>query len=269
VTAPAGPATLSAPPATTWPAAWLTETAQPRSSLLWRGVEAQHIVATMRLVDTLDEQAVLERLLEDSKPALPRPPAPAPTAGPRSRPVAAAEPHYLLATPFRYSSPFPSRFRRPHHGGIWYGAETLRTAAAEVAYWRWRFLLDSEGLRGSELHTEHSFFQARVEGLAIDLVAPPWDSLAALWTQDRDYTATHALGDAARNAGLHWLRYASVREPGGHCGAVFSVQALALHAPHWPQTWHCKTTAHSVWLLREDERYAWAFARPTTGTAPS
>ncbi len=233
-----------------WPAAWLADTARPRSSLLWRGVEAQHIVATMRLVDTLDEQAVLESLLEDSKPTLPRP---------ATAEAPAAEPHYLLATPFRYRSPFASRFRRPHHGGVWYGAETLRAAAAEVAYWRWRFLLDSEGLRGAAVHTEHSFFQARVEGLAIDLASPPWDSLAALWTQDRDYTATHALGDAARSAGLQWLRYASVRESGGHCGAVFTVQALALHAPHWPQTWHCKTTAHSVWLVREDERYAWAF----------
>jgi hypothetical protein len=241
--------------AASWPAAWLTDTARPRSSLLWRGVEAQHIVATMRLVDTLDEQAVLEGLLEASKPALPRPPA--------------DEPHYLLATPFRYRSPFPSRFRRPHHGGVWYGAETLRAAAAEVAYWRWRFLLDSEGLRGDELHTEHSFFQARVEGLAIDLTAPPWDELTSLWTQDRDYTATHALGDAARSAGLQWLRYASVREHGGHCGAVFTVQALALHAPHWPQTWHCKTTAHSVWLVREDQRFAWDFAPATAAsTAP-
>ncbi len=240
---------MTAAAAADWPPEWLTDTARPRSSLLWRGVEAQHVVATMRLVDTLDEQAVLERLLEDSKPALP--PLPQPTALP---------PHYLLSTPFRYRSPFPSRFRRPHHASIWYGAETLRAAAAEVAYLRWRFIVDSDGLRQGELHTEHSFFQARVSGLAIDLSAPPWDGLARLWTQDRDYSATHALADAARVAGLQWLRYASVREPGGHCGAVFALQSLALHAPHWPQTWHCKTTAHSVWLVREEQRYAWVFA---------
>ena len=242
-----------------WPAAWLVDTAQARSNLLWRGVEAQHIVATMRLVDTLEEQAVLERLLEDSKPALPGPAAGQASTKSRPEPQGHSQPHYLLATPFRYRSPFPSRFRRPHHAGIWYGAETLRAAAAEVAYWRWRFLVDSEGLRGGELHTEHSFFQARAAGPAIDLSAPPWDSLARLWTQDRDYSATHTLADAARAAGLHWLRYASVRDPGGHCGAVFTVQALALHAPHWPQTWHCKTTAHSVWLVREEQGFAWNF----------
>ncbi len=222
----------------------------------------------MRLVDTLDEQAVLEQLLENSKPALPAS-LPGPVAAELPELPAIPVPHYLLSTPFRYRSPFPSRFRRPHHAGIWYGAETLRAAAAEVAYWRWRFLVDSDGLRSGELHTEHSFFQARVQGQAIDLSAAPWDSLAALWMQDRDYSATHALADAARSAGLQWLRYASVRENGGHCAAVFSLQALSLHLPHWPQTWHCKTTAHSVWLVREEQRYAWAFALAPNGPVMS
>ena len=63
---------------------------------LWRGVEAQHQVATMRLVDDLREQELLEQLLEASKPPLP--------------PDASAA-HYLLSTPFRYVSPWPSRFR--------------------------------------------------------------------------------------------------------------------------------------------------------------
>ena len=232
-----------------WPVEWLAEAAAPLSRMLWRGVEAQHIVATMRLIDSLDEQAVLERLLEDSKPALP------PAVG-----MGSSVPHYLLSTPFRYRSPFASRFRRADRPGIWYGAETLRAAAAEVAYWRWRFLQDSHGLRGAELHTEHSFFQAQVQGQAIDLSEPPWNTLTALWMQDRDYTATHDLADAAREAGLQWLRYASVREPGGRCGAAFTVQSLTLQAPHWPQTWHCKTTARSVWLVRDDQRYAWSFS---------
>ncbi len=58
----------------------------------WRGVEAQHIVSTMRLVDTLDEQSVLECILESSKPPLP---------------AGGAAKHYLLATPFRYRPRHP------------------------------------------------------------------------------------------------------------------------------------------------------------------
>ncbi len=34
----------------------------------WRGVETQYIAASMKLVDTLEEQDLLERLLEASKP---------------------------------------------------------------------------------------------------------------------------------------------------------------------------------------------------------
>jgi hypothetical protein len=37
-----------------------------KGSLAWRGVEAQHVVSTMRLVDSLAEQAILEQLLEAS-----------------------------------------------------------------------------------------------------------------------------------------------------------------------------------------------------------
>ncbi len=227
--------------------------------MLWRGVEAQHIVATMRLVDTLDEQALLEDILEASKPALPRQAAGGGMDDGKPGTAAIAPAHYLLSSPFRYRSPFASRFRRASTTGVWYGAETLQAAAAEVAYWRWRFITESSGLQNSELHTQHTFFQARVQGMAIDLTQPPWSELQTLWTQDRDYSATHALADAASGASLQWLRYASVRQAGGHCGAVFNVAALSLHQPHRQQTWHCKTTPNSVWLVHDADRFAWAF----------
>ena len=38
---------------------------------LWRAVEAQHIASTLRLVANVEEQLVLERLLEKSKPPVP------------------------------------------------------------------------------------------------------------------------------------------------------------------------------------------------------
>lgn len=68
---------------------WLAGT-EPQQRELWRGVEAQHRVATMKLADSLQEQ----ELLEDSKPPLP----------PEARGC-----HHLLFTPFRYTSPWPSR----------------------------------------------------------------------------------------------------------------------------------------------------------------
>ena len=226
-----------------WSEDWFA-TATPRSARAWRGVEAQHIVATMRLVDTLDEQAVLEQLLEASKPALP----------------AAEKPrHYLLRTPFRYRSPVASRFRHAGAAGVWYGAETLHAAAAEVAHWRWRFLTASAGLRGEALLTEHTFFQAQVQGTAIDLTELPWLKRRADWTHETDYSATPALAQAARAHGLQWIRYESARHPEGRCAAVFDVEALQLPVPPVQQTWHCKATASSVLMLHGEDRFAWAY----------
>ena len=70
----------------------------------------------MRLADSLEEQALLETVLEDSKPQLP---------------PAARRLHYLLATPFRY---------RPHHGSRFRAALDLTRAplARERALWTHR-----------------------------------------------------------------------------------------------------------------------------------
>ncbi|HSX92518.1 MAG TPA: RES family NAD+ phosphorylase [Hydrogenophaga sp.] len=218
-----------------------------RSVLAWRGVEAQHVVSTMRLVDHPEEQALLEQLLEGSKPSLP---------------PAGQGLHYLLATPFRYAPAHASRFRAAHAKGQWYGAESLFAACAEVAYWRRRFVVDSEGLRERELLTEHSFFQGLLEGLSIDLSALPWRQAREAWTKDSDYAATHALAEAAQAMGVQWLRYESVRAPGQLCAVALVPQCLSEPPGGLDgtlQTWHCKATRHRVMLMRGAQRWAWDF----------
>lgn len=238
---------MTGTPAGPWQDGWFASAA-PRAMRAWRGVEAQHVVSTMRLVDTLDEQAVLEQVLEASKPRLP---------------AAAAGRHYLLSTPFRYRPRHGSRFRRPAALGVWYGAATLRTACAEVAYWRWRFLVDSAGLADQELLTQHTFFNAGIDGRAIDLTAAPWAKAKAHWTRPMDYAATQALADAARAQGVQWLHYASVRDAGGRCAAVLDVQALVDIDLATQQTWACRTTRDSVRLVHgadRQDRHEWRFA---------
>jgi hypothetical protein len=223
-----------------WRDEWFADSVRPASALLWRGVEAQHRVATLRLVDSLDDQAELERLLEASKPPLPR---------------AAQGLHYLLATPFRYRSPQPSRFRSATDPGVWYGAKERQTACTEVGYWRWRFLMDSEGLRGGELVTEHTFFQAQARGPAVDLTREPWSRGSESWKQRDDYAPCQALARAVRAHGkAQWIRYESVRRPGGLCGAVLAPQALSLSAAHRLETWVCKVTAKQALMLHDEDR---------------
>lgn len=95
---------------------------RPLQGRLVRLVESQEQVATLQLVDTLEEQALLEELLESSKPPVP----------------ADAEPlHYLLKTPFRYPPlRWGSRFGRRHEPSLFYAALKLETAMAESAYYR-------------------------------------------------------------------------------------------------------------------------------------
>lgn len=226
-----------------WPPAWFDAVSR-RHTQAWRGVDAQHIVSTMRLVDSLEEQTVLESLLEGSKPPMP---------------LGAATKHYLLATPFRYRPRHPSRFRRAGAVGVWYGAESLQTASAEVAYWRWRFVTDSVGLLQEELLTEHTFFSARVSGPCIDLLADPWLQGRARWMQAVDHGASHELAGAARERQVQWLRYESGRDPGGACVTVLDLAALDQVDLAGIQTWHCRATAQAVRLIHGSERFEWTF----------
>ncbi|HRE12892.1 MAG TPA: RES family NAD+ phosphorylase [Usitatibacteraceae bacterium] len=210
-----------------WKASWFRDGVGPQASTLWRGVEAQHVVATMRLVDDLKEQEVLEALLESSKPPLP---------------AGASGQHFLLFTPFRYRSPHASRFRAATDPGIWYGGLDVPTACAEVAYWRWRFLRDSEGLSGGALHTEHTIFEAGVEGACVNLLEKPWVASRMAWTHKNDYGHCQSLARACREREVTWIRYQSVRAPEGQCGAVLVPAALSLAEGFRQQTWACKTS---------------------------
>jgi len=173
-----------------WRTSWFDNGVIQKTMLAWRGVEAQHVASTMRLVDDPDEQLMLEQILEVSKPP---------------KPAMKVPKHHLLATPFRYRPQHPSRFRRAGTLGLWYGAQALYASCAEVAYWRYRFIMDSVPLLNTDLLTEHTFYQAKVEGRAVDLMSAPWVAASAAWTHRSDYTDTQALADAARDRGVQWI----------------------------------------------------------------
>lgn len=200
----------------------LDEHRSRRTLQLWRAVEAQHVVSTRVLVDTLEEQAELERLLEAAKPTIERP----------------AALHWLLYTPFRYPPlPSGSRFRGPSESGVWYGADEPRTACAELGYWRWRFLRASPDLKSLAARPQ-SLFRAKLRAETIDLRNAPFVAARATWTDPDDYAGCQSLARAARAAGVAIIRYESVRDPQhGGCGAVLAVGAFAEPEPTELQTW--------------------------------
>jgi hypothetical protein len=214
---------------------------------LWRVVEAQHTASTMRLVDSLGDQLVLESLLEESKPQLP--------------PEAEAL-HYLLATPFRYRPRLGSRFRAAFDAGVWYGAEELRTAMAEKSYWRLRFLLDSPGTPDLG-PVPHTAFLASVRSTTVDLTAHPLVRDRELWTHRTSYSATQALAAVAREAGVRSLRYESVRDPEhAACAALLTPGAFRRAAPSKQETWFIAAGRERVRCARElGSGAGWEFTR--------
>jgi hypothetical protein len=221
---------------------------EPRVSALklWRAVEAQHAVSTLRLVDhDAGAQEVLEQILEESKPAIPAP---------------ARHLDYLLATPFRYPPPRGgSRFRAEGDPGVLYGAGHRRTACAEAGYWRWRFVRDSAGLREIAA-TPQTVFQFGARGRAIDLREPPYVYRSLLWTSATSYAHTQQLARTARTAGVELIRYESVRDPGhGACAAILTPAAIRPPRPLARETWYLTVTETTVLWQRDRERWVFQF----------
>lgn len=185
-----------------WTPDALSSECRPYAGRCWRLVEAQHVVSTLKLVDDLDDQAVLETVIEATKPPLPE---------------SCRHLDYLLATPFRYGAVYPtgSRFRRAGRTpGVYYAAERPETAVAEMAFYRLLFFAESPATPRPANATEFTAFAADVDAdRALDLTLPPLDRDQALWTDLTDYRACQDLADSARAAAAILLVYLSVRDP--------------------------------------------------------
>ena len=224
----------------TWTARAVGSESRRAQLRLWRAVEAQHIASTLRLVAGVEEQMLLESLLDRSKPPLP----------PQSHDL-----HYLLATPFRYSSPIGSRFRAPADPGIWYGAEVRRTACAELGFWRWRFLMDCDDLDALG-PSPQSVFRAGMDGELVDLTLAPFKRARAQWTHANDYGPTQGFASVARAANIDAIRYESVRDP--QHGAAVAVLEPSCFKPRKPLeqgTWFLTVRRAAVIWQRDGETF--------------
>jgi hypothetical protein len=180
------------------------------------------------LVDTLSEQARLEQLLDDSKPPVP---------------AECRDLEYLLATPFRYGSPYPrgSRFRRAGVSpGVFYASKTPATAVAEMAFHRLLFFAESPGTPWPDNAGEYTAFSVRYKTTAgLDLATAPLDRDRTAWMHPTDYEPCQAMAERARTANVEILRYFSARDPlpGAINVALLTCRAFASRAPLERQTW--------------------------------
>ncbi len=179
----------------------------------WRVVEDQYRSSTIKLVDTPQEQELLEDILEEAKPPIPK--------GMQLY-------HYLLFTPFRYPPlRHGSRFGRQFERGIWYGAISTETALAEAAFYRFYFL-EGSAADLTPLHIRFVVFPAAIStDQGVDLTASAFADFRLLLAHPCDYTATQLLGSQMRASKVTAFVYPSARDPrrGKNIG-VFAPEAF-------------------------------------------
>ena len=204
------------------------------SGVLLRLVESQEQVATNQLVSSLDRQAVLEDLLEATKPR---------------RRLGTEHLHYLLATPFRYPPlKHGSRFGTRSAPSLFYGALQTSTVLAEAAYYRLVFWYGMVTPPTGKLDTQHTLFGAAYQtDLGLQLQAPPFVAYQDVLRNPADYGVSQALGASMRAMGIEAFEFISARDPdGGINVALFTPQALNGNSPVCQEAWLCELSGERV-----------------------
>ena len=221
---------------TIWTREELLASSLPIEAVAWRAVEAQHRVSTMKLVDSLAEQAALERLLEETKPPIP---------------VDCDYLHYLLYSPFRYArgNPHPSRFRRAGaFEGVFYASASPETAISEIVFYRFLFYAESPATKLPGNAAEYTVFAVQLRAdPGLDLTRPPMSRHLAAWTNPGDYAPCQTLADQARNDHVEMICYPSVRDLQHRLNyAVLTPKAFAQSNPLAQQSWHILLQSESA-----------------------
>ena len=202
----------------------------------WRAVESQHVTSTRKLVDSDDEQQVLEALIDTAKPPWP--------LGRRFIGL-----HYLLATPFRHPPlRYGSRFGTRRERGIFYCAEDQATVFAEKAYYVLLFLEGTEA-DIEPLSRPLTVFQVRISTKkGADLMQAPFDVDRARISSPSSYRDSQPLGASMREAGVAAFRFSSARDPEGGANIGLFEPVFSTKKPTHAEQWVCTASRARVEL---------------------
>jgi len=142
----------------------------------------------------------------------------------------------LIMAAFTHLNPLGSRFS-DGSWGVYYAADSLETAVAEVSHHRGAFLARTAE---EAIDIDLRWIQADLKDRLHDLRGQG-SAWAAAYDPDR-YGASQDLGRELRTQGSAGIAYDSVRRPQGQCVAVFRPMALSNARPaghiglHWDGT---------------------------------
>ena len=202
---------------------------------LYRLVESQEQIATMGYVDTLEEQALLELMLEGSKPLY-------------KKDLTAY--HYLLSTPFRYPPlKWGSRFGSANEPSLFYGGKTINVTLAESAYYRFVFWHSMSGAPiKPQIKSEHSLFSVDYQSSkGVSLQKAPFKQYQAEISHPGQYSQSQQLGAAMKASGVEAFEYTSARDPHKEpCVGLFTARAFKSKKPNGMNQCLCETSAKEV-----------------------
>ncbi|MCU4674253.1 RES family NAD+ phosphorylase [Catenovulum sp. 2E275] len=212
---------------------------------VYRFVESQEQVATTSLVDSLEEQALLEDLLEQNKPTLP--------AEHQSL-------HYLIATPFRYPPlKYGSRFGHQFMPSFFYASEDKLTALAEAAFYRFAFLLAMQEPYSKPVKSEHLMFSVKVKSnQTVDLTANSLTEFKPILTNPADYSFTQKLGEyLTEQKQVELIRFYSARDKFSNTAqtnlAIAQAKAICSTVPEQMVNWLCQSNQQEVSFYSRNE----------------
>lgn len=149
--------------------------------------------------------------------------------------------HPLMQLPFMAKAyQGGSRFRAQFDSGVFYGADTIETAAAERGYHHHLFVKSSPELLSSGA-TPFTFFTIKIAMKLVDVRKPPFSRRPELFNNKNSYIESQRFASLVRQADVPGIKYTSVRSPRvGSCVAMLSPSGFASKQPaSWDENWSC------------------------------
>jgi len=207
---------------------------KPIQRQVYRIVENQQQIATTHIVDTLEEQLLLEEMIEKTKPELAK---------------NLSNRHYLMSTPFRYPPlRYGSRFGTRYQPSLFYGSLSKETLFAESSFYRFVFWYGMQTPpKSQKLMTQHTVFSVDIKfksGLVLQ--GEPFSKYKSQLRHKQKYSDTQLLGRQMREHKVVGFEFASARCDEGVNVGLFSIDAISSKKPKLEEAWLCETRANAV-----------------------
>ena len=129
----------------------------------------------------------------------------------------------------------------------------MKTALAEVAYYRFLFLQGTDADLGT-VYADFTVFRASIKTTrGIDLTREPFVKLKSILIHPTDYQFTQQLGDKLRDAKVQAFRFFSARDKDNGINiAVLNGLAFDQKTPLEFMHWHCNANMDQVEFVSQD-----------------